>query len=276
MSEKLKVWFDGAVDWVTNTGVNIALKIIIALVIMFITFKIINSISRRIARKGDDQRHDKTLMRTLAYVFSIGAKCIIAVCLIGFLGFDTSALTALIASLGVCIGLAVNGAVANLAGGVLIIVTRPFKIDDFIEAQGYSGTVEAIHLTNTKLRTPDNKVVYVPNGPLSNGNIVNYSEMPTRRVDFTFSISYENDFEKAKAIIFNVCNSHELVLKDQDITIRVSQHGDSALMLIARVWVNSGDYWTVNFDIIEAVKRAFDENGITIPYNQLDVHIKNS
>ena len=276
MSESLKAWFDGLVNWVANTGVNVVLKVVIALIIMFISFKIINVISRRIARKGDDPKHDKTVMRTLAYVVSIAAKCVVAVSLIGFLGIDTSAITALIASLGVCIGLAVNGAVSNLAGGVLLIVTRPFKIDDFIEAQGYSGTVEAIHLTTTKLRTPDNKVVYVPNGPLSTGNIVNYSEKPTRRVDFKFSIGYADDFDKAKSILFNICSSHELVLKDKDITIRVSEHGESSINIIARVWVNSPDYWTVNFDIIEAVKRAFDENGITIPYNQLDVHVINN
>lgn len=256
--------------WVSSTGV----KIIIALLIMFISFKIINAISRKIAKAGDKPKHDKTIMQTLAYIVKIGAKCIVAICLIGFLGIDTSALTALIASLGVCVGLAVNGAVSNLAGGVLLILTRPFKIDDFIEAQGYSGTVVAIHLTNTQLVTPDNKVVYIPNGPLSSGNIVNYSEKDIRRVDNTFSISYAADFEKAKSIITDICNAHELVLKDQPIFVRVSEHAASSINITTRVWVNSADYWTVNFDIIEAVKTAFDKEGIEIPFEQLDVHIK--
>ncbi len=262
---------DSVINWVTGTGV----KILIALVVMFISFKIINWLTRKIEKKGDQPKHDKTLMRTLAYIIRLGAKCIIAVCLIGFLGIDTSAITALITSLGVCFGLAVNGAVANIAGGVLLIVTRPFKVDDYIEAQGYSGTVSDIHLTNTKLVTPDNKVVYVPNGALSNGNIVNYSEKAQRRVDFTFSISYSADFEQAKKILNDVLAAHPLTLKDKDFTVRVSAHSASSIDIATRAWVNSGDYWTVYFDVLETVKSEFDKAGIEIPFNQLDVHVKN-
>ncbi|MBE6635087.1 MAG: mechanosensitive ion channel [Ruminococcaceae bacterium] len=267
-------FIDGIVNWLTNTGLNIGIRIIFAVIALIISFKIINVIASKIEKSGDKEKYDKTIMRTLAYIFKIGAKCIIAVCLIGFLGIDTSGITALIASLGVCFGLAVNGAVANIAGGVLLIITRPFKIDDFIEAQGYSGTVEAIHMTNTKVRTPDNKVVFIPNGPLSNGNIVNYSIKPTRRLDLTFSISYDADFEKAKAIIADICDSHELILKDPEPAIRVGAHGDHAIDIGTKVWVNGGDYWTVNFDLLESVKLAFDKEGIEVPYNQLDVHIK--
>lgn len=274
--EQLKQYLHQAIDWIVGTGISVVVRVIIALIIMFISFKIINRIARKIEKKGDLPSHDKTLMRTLAYVVKIAAKCIVAVCLIAFLGIDTSAITALIASLGVCIGLAVNGAVANLAGGVLILVTRPFRVDDFIEAQGVSGTVDAIHMTNTKLITPDNKVIYLPNGPLSNDNIINYSEKDTRRVDFKFSISYSSDFEKAKTIINGVFESHELILKDKDFTIRVSAHSDHSVDVIARAWVKSSDYWTVNFDVLEAVKLAFDKEGIEIPYNQLDVHVKNN
>ncbi|MBQ7333395.1 MAG: mechanosensitive ion channel, partial [Clostridia bacterium] len=178
------------------------------------------------------------------------------------------------ASLGVCAGLAVNGALSNLAGGVLIILTRPFRVDDYIEAQGHSGTVEDIHITCTKLRTTDNKVVYLPNGSLSSGSIVNYSEKDTRRVDFTFSIGYSDDFEKAKGIIMGILESHELTLKDPAPMVRVSGHGESSIDITARAWVMSADYWTVNFDVLEAVKTAFDKEGIEIPFNQLDVHVK--
>ncbi|MBQ8689594.1 MAG: mechanosensitive ion channel [Clostridia bacterium] len=262
---------DKLVEWTTSVGV----KIIIALIIMFISFKIINWLTRKIEKLGEKPNHDKTIMRTLAYLARLGGKCVVAICLIGYLGIDTSALTALIASLGVCIGLAVNGAVSNIAGGVLILVTRPFKVDDFIEAQGYSGTVQDIHLTNTKLITGDNKVVYIPNGPLSSGNIVNYSEKDQRRVDLNFSIGYQSDYAKARQLITDIFTAHELVLKDKDITVRASEHGDSAINLIARAWVNSGDYWTVYFDVLDAVKEAFDREGIEMPYNQLDVHIRN-
>ena len=274
MNEQLKVWFDGLVSWIANTGVNVGLKIVIALIVWFISFRIINAIGRKIEKKGDLPKYDKTITKTLAYIFKLAFKSVVLVALIGFLGIDTSAITALIASLGVCIGLAVNGAVANIAGGVLIIVTRPFKIDDFIDAQGVCGTVEAIHLTNTKVRTGDNKTVYIPNGPLSNGNIINYSEKNIRRVDLTFSIGYSADFNKAKAIITDICSAHELVLKDPAPTVRMSAHSASSIDIVTRVWVNSADYWTVNFDMLETVKAAFDKEGIEIPFNQLDVHLK--
>ena len=259
------------VGWVTTAGV----RLLIAIVILFVSFKVINAIARRIEKKGNKDKYDKTIMKTIAYIFKIGLKLVIAVCLVGYVGIDTSGLTALVASLGVCAGLAVNGALSNLAGGVLLILTRPFKIDDYIEAQGYSGTVEDIHITNTRLRTPDNKVVYIPNGALSTGNIVNYSEKDTRRVDFTFSVGYGEDFERAKTVITDICNAHELVLSDPEPFVRVSQHADSGINIVARVWVKSADYWTVNFDILESVKTEFDKQGIKKPYNQLDVHVKN-
>ena len=269
-SEILNGILNTVIGWATNTGI----KILIALIILFISFKIINAIARKIEKNGNKDKYDKTIMKTLAYIFKLGLKIVVAICLVGYVGIDTSGLTALVASFGVCIGLAVNGALSNLAGGVLIILTRPFRIDDFIEAQGYSGTVEDIHITTTKIRTGDNKVVYIPNGALSSGTIVNYSIKDTRRVDFTFSIGYGDDFEKAKAIITEICDSHELVLKDPAPMVRVSSHGASSVDIVTRVWVKSGDYWTVNFDILEAVKTAFDKNGIEIPYNQLDVHVK--
>ncbi len=258
-------------QWVTNTGV----KIVIAIVVMFISFKIINSIAKKIVKRGEKKHADKTIFRTLAYVLKIGLKIIVVICLIGYLGIDTSGLTALVASIGVCIGLAVNGTLSNLAGGVLIILTRPFKIDDYIEALGYSGTVVDIHITNTKLLTPDNKVVYLPNGTLANAEVVNYSEKDLRRVDFMFSIGYADNFEKAKQIITDICVAHELVLKEPQPFVRVKEHGSSSINITARAWVKNADYWTVYFDITEAVKTAFDNEGIEIPFNQLDVNIKN-
>ena len=261
---------DTVIGWCLNTGV----KILIALVLLFVSFRIVTVVARKIEKKGNKDKFDKTVMKTLAYLFNIGMKVVIVICLIGYLGIDTSGLTALVASFGVCIGLAVNGALSNVAGGVLILVTRPFRVDDFIEAQGVSGTVEDIHMVCTKVRTGDNKVVYLPNGALANGNIINYSEKDTRRVDFTFSIGYGDDFEHAKKIVSDICSAHELVLKDPAPMVRVSEHGASSINLVTRVWVNSADYWTVHFDILEAVKAAFDKEGIEIPFNQLDVHVK--
>ncbi len=258
------------ITWATTTGA----KIIISILILFISFKIINRIARKIEKKSSDEKYDKTIIKTLAYIFNVGLKIIIVICLIGYLGIDTSGLTALVASIGVCLGLAVNGALSNLAGGVLIILTRPFKIDDYIETQGQAGTVIDIHITNTKLLTPDNKVIYLPNGTLSNGDIINYSEMDKRRVDFVFSIGYEENFEKAKQIIKDICLSHELVFKDPEPFIKLKEYASSSVNIVTRVWTKTSDYWTVYFDIMEQIKTAFDEAGIKIPFNQLDVHIK--
>lgn len=266
---------DTVLSWCLNTG----LKVIISLIVLFVSFRVINLIAKRILKKtGNNEKFDKTLVKTLTYVGKIAAKILVAICLVGYLGIDTSGLTALVTSLGVCAGLAVNGALSNLAGGVLIIFTRPFKVDDYIEVEGSSiaGTVEEIRIVSTKLCTPDNKVIYVPNGTLSNSNIINYSEKNTRRVDFSFSVAYESDFEKAKELILNLFASHELTLKDPAPVVRVSAHGDSAVDITARVWVNSENYWTVKWDILEESKRLFDENGIEIPYNKLDVNVKNS
>ncbi len=266
-----KAFFDSVLNWALNAGI----KVLISLIVIFVSFKIINLIAKRIEKSAEKKKADKTIMRTLAYVFKVGLKIVILVCIIGYLGIDTSGLTALIASLGVCAGLAVNGALSNLAGGVLIILSRPFRIDDYIEAQGYSGTVEEIHITNTKLRTPDNKVIYIPNGALSSGTIVNYSVMDTRRVDEVFSVAYSADFEKAKAIITELVEAHPLVLKDPAPFVRVSEHAASSINITMRVWVKSEDYWTVKFDLLEQVKSRFDKEGIEIPFNQMDVHIKN-
>ena len=268
-----KIIGDTVLSWCLNTGI----KIIIALVLLIVSFRLINVFSRRLETKlKSGGRHDKTIVKVLTYMGKIAAKAVVIICLVGYLGIDTSGLTALVTSLGVCAGLAVNGALSNLAGGVIIIFTRPFKLDDYIEVEGsgISGTVEDIQIVCTKLRTPDNKTIYVPNGTLSNSNIINYSEKDTRRIDFTFSIDYSNDVEKAKAIVMAICSSHKLVLSDPEPFVRVSRYAESSVDVVARVWANSGDYWTVHFDILEAVRAAFDENNITIPFNQLDVHIK--
>ena len=258
------------VNWATSSG----LKIIVAFILLFISFKVINFLGKKFTKHSDKKGIDKTISHSLIYIFRVSMKIIVIVCLIGYVGIDTSGITALIASAGVCIGLAVNGAVSNLAGGVMLIITRPFRIDDYIETLGCSGTVEEIRITQTKLCTPDNKVIYIPNGSLSSAQIINYTEKDIRRVEHTFSIAYDCDFEKAKKIITDICLNHELVLKDPAPFVRVSSHGNSSIDIVTRVWTNSANYWTVHFDLLEKVKKEFDTNSIEIPFEQLDVHIK--
>ena len=261
-------------NWAKNSGVPAAIRILLALFIMFVTFKAINIFGRRIIKRCEKKEVDKTICRTLVYIGKLALKILITICLVGFVGIDTSGLTALVASVGVCAGLAVNGALSNFAGGIMIIITRPFKIDDFIEACGHSGTVEAVHITQTILRTADNKVVYIPNGTLSSSEIINYSAKDTRRLDLVFGISYDSDFEKVKELLTDICNKHELILENPAPFVRVKEHGDSSINMLVRVWVNSGDYWTVHFDLMESVKKAFDEHNVEIPFNTFDVNIK--
>ncbi len=260
--------------WLTTEGI----KLLVAVLLLIVSFKLINWLAKRVElaseKKLNDRRLDKTVCRTLAYVTKIGLKILVCVCLVGYLGVDTSGLTALIASLGVSIGLAINGTLSNLAGGVLLLVTRPFRDDDYIAACGYEGTVEDIFICNTKIRTIDNKVVYIPNGKLSTSEVVNFTEKDTRRVDLTFSVAYSADFEKAKAIIHGVCDADPLVLKTPQPNIRVSNHSASSIDLVTQAWCRNADYWTVRYNLLENVKTAFDENGIEIPFEQLDVHLK--
>ncbi len=260
------------IQWATGTGI----KILVAVVLLYFSFKLINALARKIEKKSSHNRKiDKTLMNTFLYLGKILAKGLVVVCLVGYLGIDTSGLTALVTSLGVCVGLAVNGTLSNLAGGALLLITRPFKIDDYIEVAGYAGTVEDIRIVSTKLVTPDNKVVYIPNSTVSTSGIVNYSEKPIRRVDLVFSIAYSDDFKRAESIILSILETHENVLDDPAPIVRIVSHSESSIDICCRPWVKKDDYWDVYFDITERVKQRFDESGIEIPFRQVDVHMKN-
>lgn len=267
--------FDTIVGWAANVGI----KVIIAIIILIVSFIIINRVSKAIEKRGErlqskgDKKVNITVYHTLSYVAKIGLKVLVVLALIGYLGIDTSAVSALIASLGVGVGLAVNGTLSNLAGGVLLLITHPFNSGDYILVNGFEGTVEDIFICNTKIRTNDNKVIYIPNGKLSTSEITNYSEKPMRRVDLTFGISYSDDFEKAKGIIRDIAVHHPLILDDPAPNVRVKNHGESSIDIFTAVWCKTEDYWGVFFDMNEQVKKAFDENGISIPFPQLDVHL---
>ena len=262
------------VAWATTTGV----KIVISLVLLLFSFRIITVVTRKIERRltARNPALDKTLTTTFFYLIRLVLRILVVVCLVGYLGIDTSGITALVASLGVCVGLAVNGALSNLAGGALLIITRPFRIDDYIEAQGHEGTVEDIHITQTRLRTPDNKIVYIPNGLLSAGTIVNYSEKKLRRIDLVFSVAYTADLERAKALIREQIDAHKKALKDPAPYVRMSEQTDARVSIAARIWVSGDDFWDVRADLLEAVKTALEREGIEIPTDRLEVRISES
>ena len=257
--------------WLSTEG----LKLIFGLIILFILFKIINGISKRFKKNMEKKNRDKTITVLGYKAIRYGLKGLAVLALLGFVGIDTAGIGTVIGSLGVGIGLAVNGTLSNFAGGIVILVMRPFGIGDYIEAQGEGGTVEEIGIFYTQIVTPDNKVVFIPNGSLSNGTMVNYSKKELRRVDFTFSISYDEDFEKAKKIIRDVIENTPNALLEPVPFIRVSAHGESTINISAKVWTKNEHYWEVYFDMMEAIKKEFDSANIEIPYNQLDVHIKN-
>ncbi len=255
--------------WLSDTGI----KILVAIIVAVIGFALINILVGWIKKINEKRNFDKTLGRALRKIIGYGLKILLIMMLLAYLGVEISGITALITSLGVTVGLAIQGALANVAGGILIIISRPFVLDDFIEAQGVKGTIEDIRLLYTKLRTPDNKIVSLPNGALANGTIINYSAKTTRRVDIDFTIAYSDDYKKAQEIILRVAKDNKLVLKDPEPICRISAHGESSIVLTTKIWVKTEDYWTVYFDMHEAVKTAFDSEGIHIPFNQLDVHI---
>ena len=262
---KATIW-----EWTKTQG----LKIAIAFVILFVSFRIVNLVFRVIQRRSEKKgRVDKTVSRTINYIVRVVIKILITAALVAYVGIDTSGLAALLAAGGVTIGLAVNGALGNIAGGVLIIVTRPFRLDDYIEVAGYSGTVEDIRLVSTRLRTPDNKVVIVPNGTASSAVVVNYSAKDTRRIDLTFPIGYNDDRPHAQKVLLELCKKKKTVLKDPAPMVRVMTNGANAVELIVRVWVRSADYWSTYFDLVEDGKTTLDAAGIKIPFQQVDVHI---
>ena len=272
----------GSINWtqvwqaIVEWAVTVGLKLILAIIIMIVSFKIINLISKRILRRLERRKADPTLSRVLVNVTRLALKLVIVMCLVGFLGVQTSSIAAVLASMGVGIGLAVQGTLSNFAGGIILIVMRPFKLDDFIVAQGEQGFVEDIKLFYTVIRTTDNRVVYIPNGSLANGVIVNNSVKELRRLDIVMSVSYDSNVELAKNLLKKVMNNHVLVLKDQQIFAEVTEYGNSSIDITTRCWVKNGDYWPVKFDLLREFKNEFDENHIEIPFNQLDVTITNN
>ena len=267
------IW-NNIINWCTTTGLQFLTKIVVALLIWWISFKIINAVFRKIEKKMANKDVDRTIKETLISFSRKGLKILVVICIISYLGVEMSSIVALITSIGVTVGLALQGSLSNFAGGVIILIMRPFRLGDFVEYDGVSGTVEKIQLFYTTIVTGDNKVIVIPNSKSGSSTIINYSIKKERRLDLTFSIAYENDFRKAKRIINKFIENNDQILKDKGYTVRINQHNASSIDIVCRVWVNASDYGEVRFDMLEQIKLEFDANGVSIPYNQLDVHIK--
>lgn len=255
--------------------VPLAKDLLVAILVFFIGFKVINVISKRIKKGKILKSIDPSAASFIANFLSISLKIIILVTVIAILGVPMSSVIALVASAGVAIGLAVQGALSNLVGGIMILFFRPFRVGDYIDAENTSGTVRDISVFYTVLVTPDNKVITVPNGTLTNSVITNYSVEETRRIDVVFTADYKHDSDEVKATMLEVATACEMVLKDPQPVSIMSECGDNGITYTLRVWSKNADYWTVREELVSGVQKAFKTANIEIPYPQVDIHIKN-
>lgn len=248
-------------------------KLISALVVLLVGLILIRMILNGVRKAFAKKNFDITLQRFLVSMISILLKAALAITVIGMLGIQMTTFVAMLGAAGLAIGLALSGTLQNFAGGVILLIIRPYRVGDFVEMQGHSGTVKEIQIFNTILTTPDNKTIIIPNSPISTGSMVNYSTQPKRRVDFTIGIGYDDDIDTARDVILAVIAKDDRIHKDPEPFIAVSALADSSVNFVLRVWADSGDYWGVYFENLEAIKKALDANNISIPYPQRDVHL---
>ena len=265
-----KLW-NTIVKWFIDDKGWVKLLACLAVVIVgLILIKIILAILRKVFSRGKLKGIAGNFIVTIIKIILI---FIYLIAILRVLGIDTSSFVALFTVGTLAISLAVQSVISNFASGIILVTNHPFKEGDFVEIAGISGTVEQITLFSTKVKTPDNKVISVPNSSVSGGNIVNYSAEEKRRVDLTFGVAYGSDVGKVKLTIQSVLDEHELVLHDEGYTVRLNEQGASSLNFVCRCWAKNADYWTVYFDLNERMLERFEQEGIEIPYNKLDVNI---
>ncbi len=255
--------------YVIPWGINIIFALLIFIAGRWISKILVSLLKKALIRA----KMDVILVNFVGSIVATLLLLFVIIAALNQLGVNTTSLIALLGAAGLAIGLALQNSLQNFASGVMLIVFRPFKLGDFIEAGGTTGVVESINIFTTILRTGDNREVIVPNGAIYNGTITNYNARDTRRIDMVFGIGYDDDIRKAKAIIKKLLDTDERVLKDPAALIAVAELADSCVNFNVRPWVNSADYWSVKYDLTERIKLAFDTMGISIPYPQMDLHI---
>ena len=267
--ENIQIYWDQLIKLLVAYTPKFVLAVLTLIIGLFIIKRIVSLIKKLMSKK----KVDLSLQDFLSSLTSIILKTILIISVISMVGIETTSFVAILATAGFAIGMALQGSLGNFAGGVLILFFKPYKVGDFIESQGYTGVVQSIQIFNTIILTPDNKRIILPNAPISNGAIINYTAESMRRVDFNFGIGYNDNINKAKKVIQNVCAENTNILEEPSPMIAVGELSDSSVNITVRVWAKTEDYWNVFFDLKEKVKKAFDENGITIPYPQTEVHI---
>ena len=264
------------VDYLTAFAMTYGLRLLGAIIVLIIGWKIIGAIRRSLNRTMEKREMEPSLKSFLSSVLIILLRVMLIITVLSMLGVAMTSFIAILGAFGLAIGLALSGALQNFAGGVMILLFKPFRVGDFIDAQGYMGTVSEIQIVNTILKTPDNKTVIIPNGGLATGTMVNFSTEPQRRVDWTFGIAYGDDAEKAKVVIMALILADQRILTDPEPFIAVGELADSSVNFTVRAWVNAADYWGVFFDMNQSVYQTFPQKGLNIPFPQMDVHMHNS
>ena len=253
--------------------VSFAKDVIVALLIFYIGRFIVKLVVRGLRKVMQRQEVDKTLETFVCNLVRIALMVVVIIAAIGALGIQTTSFIAIFGAAGLAVGLALQGSLSNFAAGVLIVLFRPYRVGDYIEAAGVAGSVEGVQILTTILKTPDNKKIIVPNSQVMDSIITNYSANDTRRVDLTIGVSYDDDLDKVHATLRELVDADERILKDPECLIAVSALADSSVNFFVRPWVKSGDYWGVYFDLTEAIKKRFDDEGISFPFPQQDVHL---
>jgi small conductance mechanosensitive channel len=258
-------WIDKAVEW--------GGKLLVAIAILVIGMMVVKKISKITTKLFRAKEFDESLTTFLTSMISISLKILVVLSALGQLGLEMTSFIALIGAAGLAIGMAFSGTLSNLAGGIMILIFRTYKVGDYISAQGEEGVVKEIQIFNTIILTRDNKTVIIPNGSLANGNLTNYTIQEKRRVDFTVGIAYGDDYDKAKATLEKFIEENDKILKNEPNFIGLIELADSSVNLTLRVWCKTEDYWDVYFSINERIYKEFPKVGLNIPFPQMDVHL---
>ena len=270
---ELASYYDQAIELLQTKGVDFAINIVTALLIFYIGKWITSMLTRGLNKVMNKNDVDPTLTSFVSNLVRMTLMVFVIIAAITQLGVPSAQFVAVVGAAGLAVGLALQGSLSNFAAGVLIVLFRPYKVGDHVEAAGVAGTIEQVQILTTILKTPDNKQIVVPNGQIMNSIITNYSAKETRRVDMVVGVSYSDNLDKVAATIKELVDADERILKDPECMIAVSELADSSVNFVVRPWVKAADYWGVKFDLTEAIKKRFDEEGISIPFPQQDVYL---
>lgn len=265
--------FDFNFEHLYSLAITYGLKLLLAIITLLVGLWVIRVVMRTLDKSMERRNVDVTLRQFLLSVLGVVLKIMLVISVISMVGIEMTSFVAILAAAGLAVGMALSGTLQNFAGGVIIVLFKPFKVGDFITAQGFTGTVREIQIFNTIVKTTDNVTVIIPNGPLSTSPITNFSMEAQRRTEMVFGIGYGDDIDKARDIIKALFAGDERILKDPEPFIAVTELADSSVNFTVRLWAEASNLWGMRFDFIENVKKAFDREGISIPFPQSDVHL---